>query len=262
MAVKILVVDDDADTRVLLADILQELDYDVLLAASVNEAVRMIQGNSEIGLIILDIMMPERDGFDLLEYLRLNLRFRHIPVVMSSSLSDRDAVIRSTQMGARDYILKPFTVETVAAKVEKTLTISLGTVLLADPDPIARQILDRTLRRFNFHVLTAESAPDALETIEQRTVNLTIADIDLPPLNGFSLLVDVKEIRPYMPVLLITTHNGKVSPQKVIEGGADGVIIKPFRNTQIKRLLTSFMFASGHRASIPTHDEPASEKGG
>ena len=114
---KILVVDDIEDIRSLLQEALQANGYHTLEAADGREALRIIETESP-DLVILDIAMPVMSGFQVLRQLRKN---SDIPVIMLSARTDTVDKVESLELGADDYITKPFEIAEMTARVEAVL---------------------------------------------------------------------------------------------------------------------------------------------
>jgi class 3 adenylate cyclase/CheY-like chemotaxis protein len=104
---RILIVDDEPFNRDVLAQELELLDHEVITAIHGQDALDRLAGDT-VDLILLDIMMPEIDGFEVLRQLKDDPRLRHIPVIMVSALDDIDSVVRCVELGADDHLPKPF----------------------------------------------------------------------------------------------------------------------------------------------------------
>ncbi len=117
---RLLVVDDMETNRDLLARRLRALGHDVALAENGRRALEML-AEREFDLVLLDIMMPEVDGYRVLERLRTDPARRHIPVIMISAVDEIDAVVRCIELGATDYLPKPFNPVILRARVSATL---------------------------------------------------------------------------------------------------------------------------------------------
>lgn len=104
---RVMVVDDDKLNRDLLVRYLREKDHDVLKANSGKQALEILDLH-EVDLIFLDLLMPEMNGLEVLQKLKKEDRWRHIPVIMISGIQDTDGVIQSIEQGADDYLFKPF----------------------------------------------------------------------------------------------------------------------------------------------------------
>lgn len=118
----ILIVDDSATNLRLLSDILTTNGYEVIQAQDGAAAMRIVQSKLP-DLILLDIVMPDLDGFKVCQFLKSNEKTRAIPVVFMTSLVETSDKIRAFRMGAADYITKPFQAEEVLARVETLLSL-------------------------------------------------------------------------------------------------------------------------------------------
>src|SRR3954463_9875854 len=116
----ILVVDDDPINRRLLARALDALGHAVLTAANGREALAVIR-DDEPDVVLLDIVMPEMDGVAVLEHIKADPALRDVPVIMVSALEDVEGVIRCIELGAEDYLPKPFDPVLLRARVRAGL---------------------------------------------------------------------------------------------------------------------------------------------
>lgn len=116
----ILVVDDNEMNRDILTRRLQRQGHRVVMAENGKQALVQLQ-NHAFDLILLDIMMPEMNGYQVLEHLKADSLLRHIPVVMISALDDLDSVVRCIELGAEDYLFKPFNPTLLKARIGASL---------------------------------------------------------------------------------------------------------------------------------------------
>ena len=117
---RVLLVDDDRQTRLKLARNLESDGYAVSSAEGGRQALDMLESES-FDLIILDILMPEVDGFAVLSEVKANPALREIPVVMISAVDDAESMERCRQMGAVEYLVKPVSAEDLRACVSGVL---------------------------------------------------------------------------------------------------------------------------------------------
>ncbi|MDX1417173.1 MAG: response regulator, partial [Candidatus Promineifilaceae bacterium] len=103
----VLIVDDEPFNVDYLEQELEDLEYDTISAGNGQEALEQVEAHAP-DMILLDIMMPVMDGFGALEHLKADKRWRDIPVVVISAMSDMDSVVRGIELGAEDYLPKPF----------------------------------------------------------------------------------------------------------------------------------------------------------
>ncbi len=113
---KILVVDDNEMNRDLLLRRLGRQGHEITLAGDGQEALNLL-GEKPFDLVLLDIMMPGMNGYEVLEHLREKPKWRKIPVIMISALTEMDSIVRCIELGAEDYLPKPFKTVLLNARV-------------------------------------------------------------------------------------------------------------------------------------------------
>lgn len=121
----VLVVDDDAMNRDVLSRRLTWQGHEVRTAGSGRDALR-VAGEADFDLVLLDIMMPDMDGYEVLARLKGDARLRHIPVIMISALSELQSVVRCIEAGAEDYLTKPFNPTLLRARIGACLEKKRG----------------------------------------------------------------------------------------------------------------------------------------
>lgn len=118
MKSKILVVDDESRMRKLVKDFLQKKDYNVIEAENGEQAVDIFCSNNDISLIILDVMMPVMDGWQVCQEIR---KLSDIPIVMLTAKSEEQDELLGFELGIDEYITKPFSPKVLTARVEAIL---------------------------------------------------------------------------------------------------------------------------------------------
>ena len=121
--IKILVVDDEARMRKLVKDFLSIKGYIVLEAEDGEEALKVFDTNKDIKLILLDVMMPKMDGFEVLEAIR---QYSKVPVMMLTARSEERDELEGYKLGVDEYITKPFSPKILVARVEAVLRRTVG----------------------------------------------------------------------------------------------------------------------------------------
>lgn len=116
--IKILVVDDESRMRKLISDFLGRKGYKILEAADGEEAIDIFMKEKDISLVLLDVMMPKLDGFQVLKEIR---QYSKTPVIMLTAKSDEKDELLGFNLGVDEYISKPFSPKILVARVEAVL---------------------------------------------------------------------------------------------------------------------------------------------
>ncbi len=118
----ILVVDDDDPTRMLLTDLCESSNFRVVAAADGNEAIEKIVEHQP-DLVLLDLMMPRRDGFSVLKWAREDERFTDLPIIILTAMGEMDGKIRGMELGADDFVTKPFKLIELHTRMNSALMV-------------------------------------------------------------------------------------------------------------------------------------------
>jgi PAS domain S-box-containing protein len=152
--VKILLVDDDADNLLALQAVLEPLQQELLLADSGTSALRLCLEN-EFAAILLDVRMPELDGFETAELIRARKRSRQTPILFLTAYRSDEQLFRGYDLGAVDFLFKPIVPEVLQSKVSVFVELSRTTQLLQ------QQAEERARAEMKFRAVL-EAAPDAM----------------------------------------------------------------------------------------------------
>jgi two-component system cell cycle response regulator len=106
-ASSLLVVDDNSMNRIMLSRYITKLGYQATLVENGRQALEKLQ-TEPFDLVLLDVEMPEMDGYQVLEQLKADPRLRDIPVIMISAVEELESVVKCIELGAQDYLPKPF----------------------------------------------------------------------------------------------------------------------------------------------------------
>jgi adenylate cyclase len=117
----VLVVDDDSVNRLLLSRSLEREGHRFAIAEDGRRALEILRAES-FDVVLLDVVMPEIDGFEVLAQMQADSELRHVPVIMISALEDMESVVRAIELGAEDYLPKPFNPVLLRARINGCLT--------------------------------------------------------------------------------------------------------------------------------------------
>ena len=177
---KILIVDDISKNIQLVASILKPFDYSLSFALSAKEALDIIH-SSEIDLILLDVMMPQMDGFELCELLKKDEKFKHIPIIFLTAKNDAKSIARGFQVGGVDYMSKPFYEEELIARIKTHLEIQRLTKALKEQAKQMQYLantdaLTHVANRLKFNAILEHQI--ALQKRNPQPLSLIFLDID------------------------------------------------------------------------------------
>ena len=162
----ILIVDDNPK---FLADALPMYGYDVTVVNDGLEALKILGNDSNFDLILLDVMMPNMDGWDTLKAIRKNKESEHTPVIMLTAVSEDQKVVSGLKIGADDYIVKPFILPNLLARIEAVLRRSQWQ---KDSQPKTEKTLNKDV---NIDALTPKEK-EVLALVAKGASNNEIAD--------------------------------------------------------------------------------------
>ena len=167
----ILIVDDTVENLDILAELLEQ--YDVIDAISGEDAL-MILEDTKVDLILLDIMMPKMDGFEVCNKLKSNKTTKDIPVIFITAKTDEKSIEKAYEVGGTDYVTKPFKPRELLSRVKKELEYKAMVEelkLLASTDPMTKLYNRRYFTKISEHTLD-------LSKREKQNLSVIMLDID------------------------------------------------------------------------------------
>lgn len=213
---RVLVVDDDPVNRAILVGSLEAQGYAAGMAADGREALRLLRTDG-FDVVLLDLVMPVMDGFEVLRTIKADERLRSVPVIIVSALEEMESVVRCIEMGAADYLAKPFDPVLLRARLRASLASKrLDDVVAAhllEIEELAEQLKTRnrfiqeTFGRYLSEAVVAEllESPDGLRLGgEKRKVTMLMSD-----LRGFSAIAE--RLEPEQVVRVINNYLGTMA---------------------------------------------------
>jgi len=273
MSARILVVDDNPLNVKLLAAKLAR-DYYVVNTAENGARALQLAMVDHPDLILLDIMMPDMDGFEVCRRLKADPSTRHIPVVMVTALSDSADRVRGLECGADDFLTKPINDVALMARVRSLLRLKMlmdewrlrestaahfalptlpepqengvagSQILLLEDNPNDLQTLERILESGHLVVTHAENAVEALQTGQTGAFDLMMVSLDLKHEDGLQLCARLRahEATRMLPILLIANEGEIDRVAKGLDLGANDYLLRPLDgNEMIARVRTQLL---------------------
>lgn len=256
MLLKILIIEDDQVLSDVLHRKLVKEGYDVYVAKDGEEGLDKVK-QAVPDLILLDIIMPKKNGFEVLESLKQ--QGSKIPIIIISNSGQSVEISKAISLGAKDYLVKAeFDPEEVVSKVKKVLNAAgktnnksdnkktegadhlpptdhvgprdpnIKTVLIVEDDQFLRNLCIRKLQKENFNVIYAVDGEEGLRKIQEEKPDLVLLDILLPGLNGFDVVQAVKNNpeTSNIPIILLSNLGDKSDVNKGLGLGAEDYLIK------------------------------------
>lgn len=184
----VLVVDDEEGSRELIGTILRSEGFSVATATGGAEGVRLATELRPV-VIVLDVVMPDLDGWAVLQQLKADPELATIPVVMNTVLAEQS---QGYVLGAADYLTKPIDRHELLRVVSRHVRRRrLGPIVVVEPDEGTLEITSAVLQEQGWPVIEARTGREALERITQTRPCLVLLDPFLPELDGFALLEEL-----------------------------------------------------------------------
>jgi len=120
----IFMTEDDEEMRHLLSFYLEREGFNIVFATDGMEAQTMIEMMTPPDLVLLDIMLPYMNGFELITFIRKRPDWKDVPIVMLTARSDEDDVVRALKLGANEYIIKPFKPREMVMRIRRFLNLT------------------------------------------------------------------------------------------------------------------------------------------
>lgn len=244
----LLLVDDNELNRDMVSRGLAKAGYLVATAASGQAALDMLDVEG-FDLMLLDLMMPDMDGYQVLEHMRDSGRLARLPVIVLSAVSGRQSVARCMELGASDYVIKPSELEVLKARIWRSLEHRrhgaaaasaeqvAGRVLIVDDNEANLDILRRRLEQWQCEVDGATSGITAVERIAAAggRYDLVLLDIAMPGMDGFDVLRFIKTSQRHhdMAVVVVSALDDSGTIMRALEMGADDFVRKPFNAVEL-----------------------------
>jgi two-component system NtrC family sensor kinase len=234
MGPAVLIVDDSLTVRMDLAEAFEAAGLRVVLATTVAEARQALK-DQPIAVVILDVILPDEDGIQLLREIRATQSRTSPFVLLLSTEADVGDRIRGIQVGADDYVGKPYDTTYVLARVHELLrtrhpadTAGRPTILVIDDSPTFRAHLKAALEEANYTVVTASDGEEGLRIADGIRPTAVLVDSVMPGIDGGTVIrrIRLDAALRATPCVLLTASDDRGAELRALESGADAFVRK------------------------------------
>jgi CheY-like chemotaxis protein len=229
----VLVIDDDATARELIADQLKGEGFSVATAAGGLEGLKLAKDLRPIA-ITLDVMMPDLDGWSVLAALRQDAELAEIPVIMVTIVDEHR---RGMALGAAGYLTKPIDRERLHRLVSRYRSPARPTrILLVEDDQSQRERVQGWLEGQQWIVQEAANGREALARLQEEKPDLILLDLMMPEMDGFAVIAALQKEAGWrdIPVIVITSLDLDAKDRERLNSGVQSVLVKDtFRPTEL-----------------------------
>ncbi len=230
----VVIVDDSLTVRMDLVEAFEAAGFRTVPCATIAEA-RLALERLGVGIVVLDVVLPDGDGVELLREIRGSRAGADVPVLMLSTEAEIGDRVRAMKTGADDYVGKPYDRGYLVAKARELLrvraqpaTSSRALLLLIDDSLTFREALREQFEAAGYGVVTAETGEEGLRIAADRRPSAIIVDGELPGIDGPSVIRHVRldaALRA-TPCLLLTASEDRGAELRALDAGADAFVRK------------------------------------
>jgi two-component system, cell cycle response regulator len=266
MGKKVLTIDDSKTVRTIIAKYLEQFSVTIFEAEDGEQGVACARKNIP-DLILLDYNMPVMDGYHTLIELKMDPELKPVPVMMVTTETSKETVVKLLKLGLNDYIAKPFTRELLLKKINPILKLYSGeqippeseeilpeaeetialeeadaspTILVVDDKASIRELMKDHLSD-QFQLVMADCGRTALAAIEQRRFDYIFLDISLPDMSGFDVfnayMQHIGEGASEKKVIAMTLRSALQDIHRANELGIPVILYKPFTRSEVLKAM-------------------------
>jgi two-component system NtrC family sensor kinase len=230
----VFIVDDSLTVRMDLCDAFSAAGFRVVPCASAQD-LRSALANEPPALVVLDVVLPDGDGVELLQEMRKSPRTQKVPIVMLSSRAEVSHRIRGLKRGADEYVGKPYDASYVLGRAralmqrdEQPEGEQQRTILVVDDSVTFREALREALEQADFATLTAASGEEGLRVAAQQRPEAIIVDGVMPGIDGQTFIrrLRLDAALRGVPCVLLTGSEGQDDEAQALDAGADAFVRK------------------------------------
>lgn len=232
----ILIVEDDATLRNVLLEKLSKSGYTVEGAEDGEVALEKLRSGPKPDLMLLDILMPKKNGMEVMEEMSADPTLKTIPIIIISNSGQPVEIERAKKLGAKDFLIKAvFDPAEVLEKIRALLQPQAidqkkgkRGVLVVEDDQFLRELFVRKLLSSGFKVENAVDAKATFEILDRWKPDIILLDLILPDVDGFEILAQLKKDTRFtaIPVIILSNLGEQKDIDRAMSLGAQEFMIK------------------------------------
>ena len=256
---RVLLVEDNPDSRAVFKFLLESFGLDVLLAENGEEAVRQL-GTHSVDLVLSDLQMPVMDGYSLIEHIRkTDIEFERPPLTVVALSADATTGVRERCLAAGfdEYASKPVSRQTLQSIVEQHLDLR-PKLLVVDDSVDQVRLTCKWLQRSNtYRVIHVSSGCDALALIKSQPISLALVDMIMPGMDGYEMVRNIRATKngATIPIVAVTGQSGQEAKNECEAAGCTHFLEKPFRHNDLMHTVRDAL-RDTRTATPAQHPEP------
>jgi len=229
----ILVVDDEPDVLTMISEYLSLEGYNILTATSGEKALRLAREHRPFA-ITLDVIMPEMDGWEVLQHLKEDPDTKDIPVIIVSVSDDKQT---GFALGAVGYVTKPVNRDLLIGEINRIDGPTPHTIMVVDDNEIERKEMAFIIEEEGMKALVAEDGRKCMDMIRESLPDILVLDLIMPEVDGFEVLDKVRSdpVTRKLPVIVVTAKDLSTEERENLSGNVSSVLTKS--DTTSKTLL-------------------------
>jgi CheY-like chemotaxis protein/signal transduction histidine kinase len=227
---KVLVVEDDYATSKLLSNYLNKWGYEPTIVNSADQALKIIERESFLA-ILMDIVLPDGSGFELLKQVRENKHSKNTPVIVCSVEAEQQ---KAFLMGAVEYFVKPIKYKYLVEVLTSYRLKKDSNILVVDDDVPTLNLIKQAVEEAGYNPVAESHSSQVMDLISSMHLDLAIIDLDMPELSGFDLIKLIKTNPKFskVPVIIYTGKENYQDDLKRIDGMFEELLLKSSSNIE------------------------------